>query len=628
MVSPPLHTANPLRLGDGFVLDPNAYELRRSDRALKLERIPMELLLLLVEERGHLVSRDRIVERVWGKDVFLDTDNSINAAIRKIRQVLKDDPEQPRFVQTVTGRGYRFIAPVTNVRADATDERVVAEPASNQPQRDHRSRSRLALTLTALGLVAVATFWLVRRVGPGPGGTPSLRSIVVLPLDNLSGDASQDYFVDGMTDALTTDLVRISALRVISKTSAMRYKGTKKGAPEIGRELNVDGIIEGSVVRAGQRVRIIAQLIHAGSDQHLWAETYERDLGDVLRLQSEVAQAIAQQVRVQLTPQLQARLRSSAAVNPEAYDAYLRGLPYINGMAGFETAKGYFEESIRKDPSFAPAYVRLADTYVELGSSRQLSPERAYGSARDALRKALELDASVAEAHTTLAVLHWLHEWDWAGAAREFDQSVELAPNYTFAHSYHANFLAWGGHAREAAAEIVRSRELDPGLSHAACESADFLQLRDWARLVEVSRRAAVSDPNDWLERHFLGIGLEGLGRPSEAIAEYQKAVEMSNGDQDPLAGLAHALAAVGRRAEAEVILRDLQRNSKHVYPSPYLIAAIHAGLGQTDPAFEWLERAFQEHSWDIAWQIKADPRIDNLRSDPRFQSLLRRAGL
>ena len=225
-------------------------------------------------------------------------------------------------------------------------------------------------------------------------------------------------------------------------------------------------------------------------------------------------------------------------------------------------------------------------------------------------------------------MLRWYHEWDWAGAAREFDQSVELAPNYTFAHSYHANFLAWGGHASEAAAEIVRSRELDPGLSHAACESADFFELRDWGHLVEVSRRAAVSDPNDWLERHFLGIGLEGLGRPSEAIAEYQKAAEMSNGDQDPVAGLAHALAAVGRRAEAESILRDVQRNPKNVYPSPYLIAAIHAGLGQTDQAFEWLERAFQEHSWDVAWQIKADPRIDNLRSDPRFQSLLRRAGL
>ena len=628
MDSPPLHTANPLRLGDGFVLDPNAYELRRSGRALKLERIPMELLLLLVEERGHLVSRDRIVERVWGKDVFLDTDNSINAAIRKIRQVLKDDPEQPRFVQTVTGRGYRFIAPVTDVRGDATEQRVVAEPASDPPEHAQRSRSRLALTLTALGLAAVATFWLVRRVGPGPGGTPSLRSIVVLPLDNLSGDASQDYFVDGMTDALTTDLVRISALRVISRTSAMRYKGTKKGAPEIGRELNVDGIIEGSVVRAGQRVRITAQLIHAGSDRHLWAETYERDLGDVLRLQSEVAQAIAQQVRVQLTPQLQARLRSSAAVNPEAYDAYLRGLPYINGMAGFETAKGYFEESIRKDPGFAPAYVRLADTYVELGSSRQLSPERAYGSAMDALRKGLELDASVAEAHTTLAVLHWLHEWDWAGAAREFDQSVELAPNYTFAHSYHANFLAWGGHASEAAAEIVRSRELDPGLSHAACESANFFQLRDWARLVEVSRRAAVSDPNDWLEHHFLGIGLEGLGRPSEAIAEYQKAAEMSNGDQDPVAGLAHALAAVGRRAEAEAILRDLQRNPKQRLSLAVPDRRDSRRPRPTDQAFEWLERAFQEHSWDVAWQIKADPRIDNLRSDPRFQSLLRRAGL
>jgi TolB-like protein/DNA-binding winged helix-turn-helix (wHTH) protein len=628
MASPPLHTADQVRLGDGFVLDPGAYELRRGDRALKLERIPMELLLLLVEERGHLVSRDRIIERVWGKDVFLDTDNSINAAIRKIRHVLKDDADQPRFVQTVTGRGYRFIGPVTDLGAASTEQHSVGEPAGDPRERIHRSTSRVALTLTVLGLAAVASLWLVRSVGPRPGGVPTLRSIVVLPLDNLSGDPSQDYFVDGMTDALTTDLAKIGALRVTSRTSAMRYKGTKKTTPEIARELNVDGIVEGSVVRSGERVRITAQLIHAGSDQHLWAETYERDLGDVLRLQSEVAQAIAQQVRVQLTPQQQARLRSSAAVNPEAYEAYLRGLPYINGQAGFETAKGYFEESIRKDPGFAPAHVRLADTYVVLGLSRQVSPERAYGSARDAVRRAMELDGSVGEAHTTLAVLRWFHEWDWAGAEREFGRSAELAPYYAFAHGYHSNFLAWGGHAAEAAAEMARARELDPGLSFASCETANFFQLRDWTRLVEVSRKWVVSDPNDWLERHFLAIGLEGLGRASEAIPEYQKAAEMSKGDQDPVAGLAHALAAVGRKTEAEAVLRDLQRSSKHVYSSPYLIAAIHAGLGSKDQAFESLERAFQEHSWDIAWQIKADPRIDTLRSDPRFQSLLRRVGL
>jgi len=626
--SPPLNSADQVRIGDAFLLDPGAYELRRRGRPLKLERIPMELLLLLVEERGQLVSRERIIERVWGKDVFLDTDNSINAAVRKVRRALKDDPDEPRFVQTVTGRGYRFIAPVTDVRADSKQGRVVGDPPSDPPpQRALRSTSRGALTLTVLSLAAVAAFWLVRRASPQPGG-PNLRSIVVLPLENLSGDPSQDYFVDGMTDALTTDLAKIGDLRVTSRMSAMRYKGTKKGAPEIARELNVDGIVEGSVVRSGERVRVIAQLIQAASDRHLWAETYERGLGDVLTLQAEIAQAIAEEVRGQLTPQQQARLRSHASVNPEAYDAYLRGLPYINGQAGFETAKGYFEESIRKDPGFAPAYVRLADTYVVLGQSRRLTPDRSYGLARDALRKALELDGSVGEAHTTLAVLLWLHEWDWAAAKREFDQSVALAPNYAFAHSYRANFLAWGGQATEAAAEIARARELDPGQSFAACESSDFFQLGDWARLVEVSRRAVVSDPNDWLERHFLGIGLEGLGKPAEAIAEYRKAAEMSNGDQDPVAGLAHALAVVGRRTEAEAILRDLQQHSEIVYVSPYMIAAIQAGLGHKDEALESLELAFRERTWDIAWEIRADPRIDSLRSDPRFQSLLRRVGL
>jgi TolB-like protein/DNA-binding winged helix-turn-helix (wHTH) protein/Tfp pilus assembly protein PilF len=633
MASEPLKTAEHVRLGDGFELDARAYELRRAGRALKLERIPMEVLRLLVEERGQLVSRDRIIERVWGKDVFLDTDNSINAAIRKIRQALKDDPEQPRFVQTVTGRGYRFIAPVEPVLAEAPERPAVSEPAGEAPAREKPTRARLALALTLLvAVVTVMTLWRFPRVRHRSGMDPTLRSVVVLPLDNLSGDPSQDYFVDGMTDALTTDLAKLSSLRVISRTSAMRYKGTTKPLPDVARELGVDGVVEGSVTRSGQRVRITAQLIRAASDQHLWAESYERDLGDILRLQSEVAQAIARQVRAQLTPQQQARLRSPPTVVPEAYEAYLRGLPYLtteySAARDLETAQRYFEESVQKDPGFALAYVRLADCYVFLGFFRQLSPERAYRSAKGALRKALELDGSMGEAHATLALLSWRHEWDWAATEQEYDEAVELAPNYAWGHANRANFLSWKGRRAEAAAEITTSRELDPAYSFAACESGNYFELRDYDGLVEVSRRGVVSDPNEWLERYFLGVGYEGQGKPLEAIPEYQKALQMSHGDQDATAALAHAYAVVGRRTEAVKLLRDLERNPSGAYVSPYLVATIHAGLGNKDKAFEFLEKAYQERCWDITWQIQADLRIDNLRSDPRFKYLLRRIGL
>ena len=633
MTSEPSTTPEHVRFGDGFELDAGAYELRRAGRTLKLERIPMELLRLLVEEKGQLVSRDRIIERVWGRDVFLDTDNSINAAVRKIRQVLKDDPEQPRFVQTVTGRGYRFIASVQTVGSKAPEPPGESEPGGELPATKSPTWARpgLELTLSLVFVAVAAVIWLLWKVRQ-PDGTPTIRSVVVLPLDNLSGDPSQDYFVDGMTDALTTDLAKLSSLRVISRTSAMRYKGSKKGMPEIARELGVDGVVEGSVMRSGQRVRITAQLIHAVSDRHLWAESYERDLGDILRLQSEVAQAIARQVRAQSTPRQQVRLRAPPAVNPEAYEAYLRGLPYLtvarSGARDLETARRFFEESVQKDPGFALAHVRLADSHVYLGFFRQSSPEQAYRSAKEALRKALDLDGGMGEAHATLATLLWRHEWDWAAAEREYEAAVELAPNYAWAHSNRANFLAWQGRRAEAAAEIAMSRELDPAYSFASCESGNYFELRDYAGLAEVSRRGVVSDPSEWVERHFLGVAYEGQGQPLEAIPEYRKAVEMSDGDQDAVAALAHAYAAVGRRPEAVKLLSDLERNPGNAYVSPYLVATIYAGLGNKDKAFELLEEAYRERCWDIAWQIKADLRLDTLRSDPRFESLLRRIGL
>ncbi len=629
-MSAPTQAARVLRF-DTFELDLHTGELHKRGVKLRLQGQPLQLLAILLQSAGNLVTREELSSQLWPADTFVDFDHSLHNAVGRIREVLGDSAEIPRYIETLPRRGYRFIAPVEEVQAPrisagngnkAREAVAVASPA--------KRRATLVVILcfcVAIGLAA----WLAWQHSYARSAVPSIRSIAVLPMQNLSGDAAQEYFADGMTEELITDLAKVSALRVVSRTSVMRYKGTKKGLPEIARELNVDGIVEGSIMRSGERVRITAQLLHAPTDRHLWADTYERDLGDVLRLQSEVAQAIAGQVRAQLTPQQQARFRSAPAVNPEAYEAYLRGRYYLSNQFTTEhplnMAKGYFEESIRKDPGFALAYSGLADSYVYLAFFRQLSPEGAYRPAKEALRKALELDDSIGEAHDTLGLLSWRSEWNWDAAEREFNRAIALAPSYSCAHEDRAVYLSSIGRRAEALAEIAKSGELDPGPSSAMAESAAYYQLRDYQSLVEASRRGVVSYPNEWTEHYTLGVGYEGTGKRLEAISEYQKAIEMSNGDQDATASLAHAFAVIGRRAEAEKILRDLEQKSKTAYASPYMIATIYAGLGDKEKAFEYLEKAYQERSLDISWHLKADLRIDNLRSDPRFPDLVRRVG-
>jgi TolB-like protein/Flp pilus assembly protein TadD len=480
-------------------------------------------------------------------------------------------------------------------------------------------------------LVIGIAVWLYRPFQRAKAAPP-LRSIAVLPLDNFSGDPSQEFFVDGMTDELITDLAKVSSLRVISRTSVMRYKGTKKELPQIARELNVDGIIEGSVTRSGGRVRITAQLINASTDRHLWAEAYEREAGDVLKLQSEVARAIAQQVQAQLTPQEQARLGSAQTVNLEAYEAYLKGRYYLSTQyssgEGLILSKTYFEEAIQKDPGFARGYSGLADSYVWMALFHQIPPADAYRLATEAISRSRELNDTVGEIHDTLGLLKWRFEWNWAAAEQEFNQAITMAPSYSCGHEDRATYLSFLGRRSEALAGVKNSREIDPGPSSAMTEVAAYYQLRDYENLIEASKRGMASNPQEWTAYSNLGVGYEGTGKMAEAIAAYKKAVELSKGDQDAFASLAHAYAATGKRSEAEKILHDLQRQSKTTYVSPYLIATVFAGLGQNDQAFEYLNKAYDDHSLDLSWQIKADLRLDSLRSDSRFQDLLRRIGL
>jgi TolB-like protein/DNA-binding winged helix-turn-helix (wHTH) protein len=620
---------------DNFELDVRAGELRKRGVRLRLQGQPLQVLAVLLKRAGDVVTREELRAQIWTTDTFVDFDHSLHNAIARLREVLGDSAEAPRFIETLPRRGYRFIVPVTPVSGavpQAVPLSVPSPQTSAAPATAGRTKTRAVLVLASL-LLAVAglAFWRLRANAPRASAAARMGSIAVLPLENLSGDPTQEYFVDGMTEQLITDLAQVGSLRVISRTSAMRYKGTGKRLPEIAQELNVDAIVEGSVMRSGQRVRVTAQLVQASTDQHLWAATYDRDLGDVLRLQSEVAQAIAEHVRAELTPRQEAIYRSARPVNPEAYEAYLRGRYYLENqytMAGpLKMAKSYFEESVRKDPDFALGYSGLAIAYIFLASygNGELSPDQAYRLAKEASQKALQLDDSNGEAHYALALLSLWFEWDFKTAEREFDDSIALAPSYSCAHESRALFLASLGRRDEALEELAKIGQLDPGPGSMNVMSDAYYQLRDYPKLIEVSRQGVTSYPNEWINHRELGIGYEATGRREEAITEYQKAVQLSEGNLDATAFLAHAYAEAGRRDEAEKILARLQQKSKTAHVSPYFMATIYAGLHDNDRAFAFLEKAYQEKSPDIAWHLKADVRLDNLHSDPRFQDLLRR---
>jgi len=618
---------------DGFELDVRAGELRKNGVKLRLRGQPLQVLEILLERAGDVVTREELQARIWPADTFVDFDHSLHNAIARVREALGDSAETPRYIETLPRRGYRYIGPAEDFQtlrlAAETGDRTSQPVAPVSPPK--RKKGSLVLVLCApftLGLVA----WTMWSYVHAKAAVPPIRSIAVLPLDNLSGDPSEEFFADGMTDQLITDLAKVGSLRVISRTSVMQYKGAKKGLPEIARELNVDAIVEGSVIRSGQRVRVTAQLVQAPTDQHLWAETYDRDLGDILKLQGEVADAIAQRVRAQLTPGQQAQIRAGRSVNPAAYDTYLKGRLYFTNEFtkpdSLRKAQHYFDESIQKDPNFALAYAGLADTYVYLAFAGALQKGQAYRSAKEALAKALELDDSIGEAHDTLGLLSWQFDWDWEAADREFNRAITLAPSYSCAHEDRAIFLAFMGRRAEALAEIAKIDQLDYGFSAAMSESATYYALRDYQGLIESSKRGLLLDPKDWSHHYNLGVGYEGAGKLQEAIPEYEKAIDASGGSQEPAMALAHAYAATGKRAEAEKMLRDLERKLRQTSASPYTMATIYAGLGENAKALESLEKAYSEKSFDITWSLKSDLLLDSLRPDPRFQSLLRRVGL
>jgi TolB-like protein/Flp pilus assembly protein TadD len=551
-----------------------------------------------------------------------------------------------------------------NRRVSVELERVVLKCLEKEPENRYQSAKELAVDLRRLGRGTSTTApapwqvprgsarWGWRRVGPVAiallalvavlvglnvaglrdrllgGVVPGqITSIAVLPLENMMGDAEQDYFVEGMHEALITELSKIGALKVISRTSAMRYRNSDKSVPEIARELGVDAVIEGSVLRAGNQVRITAQLIEAATDRHLWAESYERNLTDILTLQSEVARAIAQEIKVTVTPAEEARLAGARPVNPEAHDLYLRGRYHLNKRMeeGMKRGVEYFQQAVDKDPNYAPAYAGLADAYTLLGWYAVLAPKDAHSKAKAAATKALEIDDTLADAHTSLAAITLNYEWDWLGSERKYKRAIELNPNYATAHQWYGGYLALMGRSDEAMAEIKRAQQLDPvSLIINVAAGLYIYRLREYDLAIEQVRKGLELDPNYALAHSTLGLIYTQKERLGEAIAEHQKAITLSGRAPFYVAWLGHVYGVAGKRAEAQKLLTELKELSKRRYVSPHTIAEIYIGLGEKDQAIHWLEKAYEERSPWLVWLLK-DPRVDLLRDDPRFQSLLRR---
>ena len=618
---------------EGFELDLTRYELRRYGHALKLEKIPMELLILLISRHGELVSRGEIIEKLWGRDVFVDTDHGINTAIRKIRQTLGDDSESSQFLQTVVGKGYKFVAGVTQLPPDAApreavdpNAQAVVESAAGRPRLRRWLLAFATPVLLALAGFALNTFGLRDRLLERFRSV-RIESIAVLPLENLSGDPTQEFFADGMTDELITDLAQMRELRVISRTSVMRFKGARKPLPQIAGELGVDAVVEGTVERSGDRVRVRAQLIRARDDRHLWAESFERNLADVLSLQSEVASAIARQVQVNL---LEARPGGNRSINPAAYEAYLKGRFAWNkrNEAGLQQGIDFFRQAIAIDSNYAAAYSGIADSYTTLGYLSYLPPREAFPQARAAAEKALSLDPSLAEPHTSLAYVHLYFDWDREAAESEFKKALTLNPNYATAHDWYSVFLLAAERPAEARGEIHKALELDP-LSLVINTDVAFQMVyaRQYDDAIEQLRKTLQMGLKFPLAHLWLGRAYQQKGMYDEAMAEYRATDAALPNWVVTLAGIGNVEGVANRKNEAREMLTRLDGLAKERYVTPYGVALIYAGLGEKDQALNWLQKALEDRSHWLVW-MRLDPRWDPIRKDARFEEISRRVGI
>ena len=598
---------------ESFTLDARTGELTRGGSKTPLREQPLNLLLALLEQPGELVTREDLASRLWPADTFVDFDRGLNKAVNHLREALGDSAEQPQFVETLPRKGYRFIAPVTHDGQERAQALPEGKPYGSRP------RAWLAMLVgafTCLGIVIAANVGGARNWISSPSRTtPQISALAVIPLENLSRDPEQEYFADGMTDALITDLAKMGSIRITSRASIMRYKGTKKGIKDIGRELNVDAIVEGTVLRSGDRVRITAQLIQVATDMHLWAEAYERDADEILNLQSEVTTDIARRINILVRP-----LDRTRIVNPQAYGLYLKGryFFYQYTSEGWRQSIDHFSQAIESDPKFAPAYSGLADAYLVAGAYGAIPNQEALTRGKSAAARAVQLDDELASAHYALATAYTWYDWDWIKAEKEFQRAIELNPNDALGRNWHGGYLSLRGRHEEAVEEHQRARELDP---FSLIVNANLARSLYWARrydeAIVQARKTLQMDPRFGVALFWLEGSLRHKNLFKEAVALRQA---VSTPEK------AQIIGRTFKTAGFESLLRESGEAFKK---SGALVEAArcYAQIGHKDEALALLEECYERRCSSMV-TLRAEPDFDVLQREARFQNLLSRIGL
>ena len=625
-----------------FEINLQSGELRKSGMRLRLSGQPLQVLAILVERSGEVVTREELHSKLWSADTFVDFDHGLNNAVARIREVLDDSAEAPRYVETIPRRGYRFIAPLTDLlpttlppstaelRVGSAHEitRPASGPSALPTEKRFRSTHLMLLGGAAVLVLFTFAFALYRSSHVKGTSKPAIKSLAVLPLKNLSGDPTQEYLADGMTEALIGRLSMIRGLRVISRTSVMSLKDSKLSARDIAKTLQVDALVEGSVIREGIRIRVYAQLIRGATDEHFWSETYDRELPDVLALESDVARSVARKVEVTVTGEERSRLVAARHVSPDVYESYLKGqFAKGNSRAEIEQSIAYFEDAITKDATFAPAYVGLADAYERLSGSFLGAPTyETRPKVTRAAQKALDLDPGLAEAHALLGRI-LKKQFQWADAEAEFKQALALNPNNSTAHLDYAQWLMSHGRVDEALAWSHRARELDPLGKTGDTIGWMLFQARRYDDSIRELRSFLAVYPNDAIAHLFLAFPMIANGQAEEAIPDLEKTATMMHRSPGALELLATAHARAGHRAEALRLLEELKQRRKTGYVQATSFINPNLGLGNYDEAFVWFERAYHEREGILQW-LKVHPFFDPVRGDPRFADLLHRVGL
>jgi TolB-like protein/DNA-binding winged helix-turn-helix (wHTH) protein/Flp pilus assembly protein TadD len=619
-----------MRFG-AFELDVAGYELRSGGRAIRMERQPMDLLILLVERRGQLVSREDIIDRLWGKDVFVDVETGVHTAIRKIRRALQDSPEAPVFIETVPGKGYRFVAPVEidapSFASVVPEPPPVTAPASatvphTKPARSHRSRY-LALALVGLAVGALA--WILA----GPTSRPSPVTIAVLPFENLGAETDRAYLADGLTEEIIAWLGQVdpNRLTVVSRTSATLARRQATSLTEIGQALGADYLVETSIRAEGDRARITATLTRARDQVQVWSQVYDRELTGLLGLQQELGTAIAEQIRFRLTPEKFEALSRREPRVAAAYDEYLRGVTFANQRTPPTTQKAieHYERATALDPKYALAWSGLAITLGAGALNSDVPPLDVIPRVREAARHAVAANPTLAESQYALGYLDWVLEWHWPSAEARFRRALDLDPRNAFAHTMLAHLLSQMGRHNEALAEARRARELDPqnALIYALSSQVAF-QARDFKAAADHASQAIALVPELWIGQMMRGQAYEQSGETDLALNALAIAERFSGGNSKPVSLRGYILARTGRRDQARELLAGLEARSREHYVPPYAMALVHAGLGDRDAVFEWLTRALEVRDAHLIY-LPADPKWDAYRSDPQFDALVKR---